>query len=113
MINNPFLNSERRLRNGWWVLIFLIVLASMLVPVILLAQKNSMDVSIGTQAIIILLASAACQLLRRQALTGLLGKFNAAWFKEFATGCLMGAALMLVPALLLETFGWLTWSRFP
>lgn len=106
MINNPFLNSERRLRNGWWVLIFLIVLASMLVPVILLAQKNSMDVSIGTQAIIILLASAACQLLRRQALTGLLGKFNAAWFKEFATGCLMGAALMLVPALLLETFGW-------
>ena len=106
MINNLFLNSERQLRNGWWVLIFLLVLASMLVPVILLAQKNSMDVSIGTQAIIILLASAACQLLRRQALTGLLGKFNAAWFKEFATGCLMGSALMLVPALLLETFGW-------
>ena len=49
MINNPFLNSERRLRNGWWVLIFLIVLASMLVPVILLAQKNSRDVSIGTR----------------------------------------------------------------
>jgi membrane protease YdiL (CAAX protease family) len=106
MINNPFLNSERQLRNGWWVLIFLLVLASMLVPVILLAQKNSMDVSIGTQAIIILLASAVCQLLRRQALTGLLGKTSAAWFKEFATGCLMGSSLMLVPALLLETFGW-------
>jgi uncharacterized protein len=105
MIGDPFLNSERGLRNGWWILIFLLVLASMLVPVLLLAQKNSRDVSIGTQASLVFLASAACQLLRRRALSELFGKFNKVWFKDFSAGCLMGAAFMLVPALILQTFG--------
>jgi membrane protease YdiL (CAAX protease family) len=106
MISNPFLNSERELRNGWWILIFLFLLVSMLLPVLLFAQKNSRDVSIGTQAILVFLASAACQLLRRRALTELFGMFNTDWFKEFGAGCLMGSALMLVPALMLQTFGW-------
>jgi hypothetical protein len=96
---NPFLNSAQGLRNGWWILIFLLVLASMLVPVLLLAQKNSRDVSIATQAIIVFLASAACQLLRRRALTELFGMFNRAWFREFGEGCQTGSALMLIPAL--------------
>ncbi len=112
MINSAFLNSERKIRNGWWILIFLLVLTSMLVPVILFAQKNSMDVSMGTQAIIILLTSLACQTLRQQPLTELLGKFNMAWLKEFVMGGLMGSALMLVPAFLLQMFGWvdLQWN---
>ena len=39
---NPFLNSERQLRNGWWILIFFLVLASILMPALLVAQQNSM-----------------------------------------------------------------------
>ena len=81
MISSAFLNSERKIRNGWWILIFLLLLTSMLVPVILFVQKNSMDVSMGTQAIIILLTSLACHMLRRQPLTELLGKFNMVWLK--------------------------------
>ena len=54
---NPFLNSERQLRNGWWILIFFLVLAAILFPALLTAQQNSMDVSIGLQAVIIVLAS--------------------------------------------------------
>lgn len=110
---NPFLNSERQLRNGWWILIFFLVLASILMPALLVAQQNSMDVSIGLQAVIIVIASWICQLLRRKSLTELLGKFNMRWLKEFCLGGLAGAALMLVPALIMWFLGWVHWQWNP
>ena len=110
---NPFLNSERQLRNGWWILIFFLVLASILMPALLVAQQNSMDVSIGLQAVIIVIASWICQLLRRKSLTELLGKFNMRWLKEFCLGGLTGAALMLVPALIMWVLGWVHWQWNP
>ena len=110
---NPFLNSERQLRNGWWILIFFLVLASILMPALLVAQQNSMDVSIGLQAVIIVIASWICQLLRRKSLTELLGKFNMRWLKEFCLGGLTGAALMLVPALIMWFLGWVHWQWNP
>jgi uncharacterized protein len=110
---NPFLNSERQLRNGWWIIIFFLVLASILTPALLIAQQNSMDVSIGWQAVIIVLASWICQLLRHKPLIELLGKFNKLWFKELYLGGLVGSALMLVPALILWIFGWVDWQWNP
>ena len=110
---NPFLNSERQLRNGWWILIFFLVLASMLVPVLLIAQQNSTDVSIGLQAIITILASLICQLLRRKPLAELVGKFNVLWLKELFAGGLVGSALMLIPALILGVFGLVNWQWNP
>lgn len=110
---NPFLNSERQLRNGWWIVIFFAVLAAILVPTLIAAQQNSMDVSIELQAAIIMLASWVCQLLRRRPLSELLGKFNAGWLKEFGIGSLMGSALMLIPALVLWAFGWVRWQPNP
>jgi len=47
---NPFLNSERQLRDGRWALTFFLVLAACVVPTIILAQKNSVEFSIDTQA---------------------------------------------------------------
>jgi hypothetical protein len=37
---NPFLNSERQLCNGWWILIFFLVLASILMPTLLNETKK-------------------------------------------------------------------------
>ena len=65
MMLNLFLNSERQIRNGWWILIFFLVLAGFLVPAMILAQENNADVSIGLQAIITIIASIICQWLRR------------------------------------------------
>jgi len=110
---NPFLNSERQLRNGWWILIFFLVLASILMPALLVAQQNSMDVSIGLQAVIIVFASWICQLLRRRPLAELLGKFNVRWLKELGLGILIGSALMLFPALSMRLFGWVDWQWNP
>ena len=110
---NPFLNSERQLRNGWWILIFFLILAATLFPALLAARQNSMDVSIGLQAVIIVIASFICQLLRRKSMSELFGKFNVCWLKELGLGGLIGSALMLVHALILWVFGWVHWQWNP
>jgi uncharacterized protein len=108
-----FLNSSRRLRNGWWILSFFLVLALLLLPTMILAQKNSMDVSMGVQAMILALTSLICQLLRRESLAELSGKFDARWLKELFTGGLLGSTLMLVPAFILGVFGLVEWRWNP
>ncbi len=110
---NPFLNSERQLRNGWWVLIFFLVLAAILFPALLTAQQNSTDVSIGLQAVIVVLASLVCQWLRRKPIAELLGKFDVRWLKELGLGGLVGSALMLFPALIMWILGWVHWQWNP
>lgn len=113
MLINPFLNFERQLRNGWWILIFFLVLTSLLVSTLIIAQQNSRDVSIGLQAVIIVIASFICQLLRRKPTDELFGKFNMRWLKEFGLGSLIGSALMLLPAIILWIFGWIHWQWNP
>ncbi len=110
---NPFLNSERQLRNGWWILIFFLVLAAFLVPTMITAQQNNVEVSIGVQAMIVTIASLTGQLLRRRPLTELFGTFNWRWLKELCLGGLIGSTLMLVPALILGMFGWVHWQWNP
>jgi membrane protease YdiL (CAAX protease family) len=107
---NLFLNTEHHLRNGWWILIFFLVLASILVPILLVAQQNAMEVTIGLQAVIVALTSFICQLLRRKPITEWLGKFNIRWFKQLFLGGLVGSALMLIPALIMRLFGWVDWK---
>jgi uncharacterized protein len=113
MIISPFLDSERQLRNGWWVLIFFIVLASFLVPVLLLAEQRETEVTISGQAVIIAIATCVCQWLRRKPLTEITGKLNLQWCKELWLGGLIGATLMLIPALILGMFGWVNWKWNP
>ena len=60
MLISTFLNSERQLRSGWWILLFFVGLASLLVPTLLIAQQHEMDVSISWQAAIVLLVSILC-----------------------------------------------------
>jgi membrane protease YdiL (CAAX protease family) len=113
MTLNPFLNSDRQLRNGWWILIFFLVLAAFLMPMIIMAQENNEAVSMGRQALIILLASLISQLARRKPLAELFGTLNVEWLKELCVGGLIGSAMMLVPALLLGIFGWVRWLWNP
>lgn len=101
MMIHPFLNSERQLRNGWWIFIFFLVLALLLVPILIMAQQNHAEVSIGLQAILIALASFTCQLPRRKSHIDLLGKFNVCWLKELCLGGMIGSALILLVSWLL------------
>lgn len=109
-VYNPFLNSERQLRSGWWILLFFLFLAFLLLPIIFISQQAGKEVSIGLQAILIAAVSGICQLLRRKPITELLGKIDLGWFRDLGLGGLIGAALMLIPAIFLGITGLVSWQ---
>lgn len=104
---NAFLNSRHQVRNGWWILIFFAVLASMLIPLLVLTGG---DVSIGAQAVIVAIASCVCQLLRRRPVSEVTGRLDRHWPVQLLAGCAFGAALMLIPAGFLRVLGSVRWE---
>lgn len=104
-----FLNHQRRLRNGWWVAIFFLVLAAFLFPVIFLSKHFKFEITILHQALLIIVTSIICQLLRKEPLKHLFGILNFSWIKELLIGVLIGMLLMLAPALFLFAFSGVTW----
>lgn len=101
----PFVDQDRRLRNGWWIAAFLAILALLLFPTILMAAHFKREVTIAEQALIIALATVAIQALRRKPLAEVIGRLDRRWPIEFLLGGLMGGLLMIVPALMLAIAG--------
>jgi len=110
---NPFISSQRRLRNGWWIAIFFIVLAALLFPLLLFSRGEGESPPIWQQALIVIMASLICQALRRRPLAELVGRLDVIWFKQLITGAGIGAALMLAPAMLLWATGQAHFSLSP
>jgi uncharacterized protein len=107
---NPFINPAGRLRNGWWIAIFFVVLAALLFPLILLSGGQDAGVPIWQQALVIVFASVICQALRRRPLSELTGALNLRGLRQLAFGAGIGAALMLTPALTLWGVGAVQWA---
>lgn len=106
---NLLTSPEGRLRDGWWVAIFFIVLAALLVPLILISGQQA-GVPLWAQAVIILFATVICQALRRKPLTEVTGALNATWLIQLALGAAIGALLMLAPAFVLFATGAARWT---
>ncbi|MBP6299237.1 MAG: CPBP family intramembrane metalloprotease [Arenimonas sp.] len=107
-IRSIFLNSDDGLRNGWWIAIFFITMASLIIPSKIVADRNALELSIWAQAGLVILASLICQVLRREKLSSLFGALNT-WPKYFIFGCLLGTILMLLPAIVLLVSGHVIW----
>lgn len=105
-----FKRADGKIRSIWWVVIFYLILASLLFPLIFLSKQYNFEISLTYQGIIILVASVICQLLSRNPLNNLFGKLNLTWFKELIIGLLIGAVLMVIPALILTAFGCISWQ---
>ena len=73
-----FRNRTGELRNGWWILLFYLALAALLVPATLLASRHGAQVGIPLQALLVVVATALCLLARRQHPRSVLGTF-ASW----------------------------------
>ena len=110
ILSTVFTNGESKIRNIWWVIIFFLILSALLFPLIFLADYYDFEIEIWQQAIIILIVTVVCQLLRRKPQTEWLGKINLNWFKEFFIGLGIGAVLMILPALTLTVFGYVHWQ---
>lgn len=107
---NIFLSKGGRIKNAWWVVLFLLMLSFLLFPLIILADRFSFEITMWQQLILIAVASVICQALRHMPISDLTGKFNIARIREFFIGLLTGAALMLLPALVLTLTGYLHWQ---
>jgi len=113
MIKKILFDPFGKLRNGWWFLLFFLIMAAILGATMLAAWKFHFEVSMPLQALVVLLASWICQQLRKRPLSELLGKFNRRWLGQFLLGNAAGAILMLVPALLLAAIGEVHWQWNP
>lgn len=105
MITRLFLNADRRLRSGWWIALFLVVLAGLLLPLILSARDANAGAPLYQQAGIVILASLVCQLLRRRPVSEMFGAADLRWPRDLLVGAGLGSLLMLVPAGLLLASG--------
>lgn len=105
-----FLNTECRLRSGWWVILFLVVLAALLFPLLLFWRDANDKVPLHQQAAIVLVASLICQALRRKPLSELFGTLDWRWPRQLLLGCAGGALLMGAPALALGLSGEVSWT---
>lgn len=109
-MENIFVNGSNKIRSIWWIPIFFILLTLFLLPTILIAQKLFVEVSIPLQALLIILVTIICQLLRRESITATTGKFNVGWLEQLFTGLVIGAALMVLPAIILTVSGLVNWQ---
>ena len=109
MTLNPFINPRGKLRNGWWIALFFVVLTALLLPLILMSRASETGVPLWQQAAIVLAASLICQAARRKPISELLGAFDWNWPSQLAIGLAAGAALMAIPAAFLAAGNWVTW----
>lgn len=109
MTLNPFMNPRGKLRNGWWIALFFVILTALLLPLILVSRAGETGVPLWQQSAIVLIASLICQAARRKPVSELLGAFDWKWPSQLAIGLALGAALMAIPAAFLAAGDWVTW----
>lgn len=96
-----FLNDRHGLRNGWWIAVFLGVLAALLFATIIVSAETGHEISVWEQAGLIAVATLAVQIMRRKPITEVTGALNARILRDIALGLVAGFVLMAVPAALL------------
>ncbi len=108
-----FVDRDHRLRNGWWVAAFMVLLAALLAPTIVLSAHLGREITIYEQALIIILATVAIQALRRRPVSEVTGRADVRWLTQFGLGAILGGLLMAAPALFLTLGGWVQWEIAP
>lgn len=84
-------DASGRLRNGWWILAFYLLLAALLVGTTLALPGGPGGVSPAVQAVLVLVATATCLRLRRESFATLLGHPRD-WLRSVPLGLALAAA---------------------
>ena len=105
----PFLDRHRKLRNGWWILIFFLFLGALVVPATVFANARGIELGPGAQAVLAAIATAICLALRREAATTVIGPWSS-WRLGVPLGLALGSAVWVTTALVLWIGGHVHWS---
>ncbi|RVU40118.1 CPBP family intramembrane metalloprotease [Rheinheimera riviphila] len=117
-MNKIFFNAQQQLRNGWWVLVFIAILAlsrQLYKPTRdWLAGLGASTMQLEPLALVfLLLVSWSCVLLRRQRLADLGLALNSRWWQQLLFGTAAGMSMMAVIALLMWSFSAATFGINP
>ena len=109
-LKHIFLDSDRHLRNGWWVLVFLgLFAASRLVygPVTRGLKELGLAASVLELApfIFVLLVTWACVRLRKERLSSIGFRLDRRWLKEAGWGTLLGVGSALAAVAMMWAAG--------
>lgn len=107
-----FKNQDGEIRSVLWIIIFFMVLASLTLPLVFISQAYKWEITMYHQVIIVVITTLICQFLRKKPITELTGEFNKLWIKNLLKGMLIGGALMLLPAILLNFSGQFNWHFY-
>lgn len=110
LFSETFFGRDAQLRDGWWVAIFLASLLALLAPLLLWSAHAEREVSLAEQVLLILTATWVCQRMRGQPLWRVTGRFDLRWPLEFSVGAAAGAAIMLLPAIILLLSASIRWQ---
>lgn len=103
-----FRNRAGKLRNGWWILLFYLALAALLVPATIYASRHGMKLDIPLQALLVIVATLLCLVARREHPRTVLGTL-ANWRRGLPAGILLGIVIWGTAALMLWISGTMTW----
>jgi membrane protease YdiL (CAAX protease family) len=110
-MNRWLFNQEQRLRNGWWILIFLAILSVFLLAMVgfqWVCRKLGIPGGAWLQVIgtLALLGSTWSVLrLRKESLRNVGFDLNSRWLREFGWGALIGMGQILLAVLAVWAFG--------
>lgn len=105
-----FFNNHHRLRNGWWMLIFVCLIA-LTRPVYTPLMHGLRNLGMAREwlepasFVFILLVTWACTRLRKEPLASVGFKLDRRWWKEVGVGLAMGMASMLLAVGLIWAIG--------
>jgi hypothetical protein len=91
MLRKILFGREGRLRNGWWILAFYLLLGGAVVAMVALSGGGKVPAS--WQLAAVLLITVLVQALRRQSLLEVTGRPGMAWLRQLAAGALLGAGM--------------------
>ncbi|MGQ0587880.1 MAG: lysostaphin resistance A-like protein [Gammaproteobacteria bacterium] len=107
-----FFDTGGRLRNGWWIAIFFLALAALVVPATIFAANRQIRVPFEWQALMVLAVSMLCAGLRREPISSFAGRL-ATWPPGLALGAVAGFCIWTTVAAVLWAAGSVTWQMNP
>lgn len=101
-------NKRGRLRNGWWIFTFYVLLGLLVVPTTIYAASRHASVTPAVQAVLAATATGLCLLIRRERPASVLGT-PASWRNGVPVGLALGVVIWSVVAATVWASGAVQW----